>query len=181
MRQLVIVLGLLLICLPGGARAAPRQIQFGPPASEVGFRAYGLGLLPIDASFTRFQGHLTYDPDDMKTCRVDLTVDVASLSTGDPSVRSRMVGPDFMDAERFPALVYSGSCGTGGIGGSLGMHGITRPFDLELTWHHGDVVAEGRLLRAEWGMTAMPILAGRTVRIRVAVALPGPTQTRRDQ
>jgi polyisoprenoid-binding protein YceI len=101
---------------------------------------------------------------------VDLTVDVASLATEDPSVRTRMVGPEFMDAERFPALVYSGSCGTDGVAGTLGMHGITRPFDLELTWHNRDAVAEG-LLRAEWGVTAMPVLAGRTVRIRVTVAL----------
>jgi hypothetical protein len=67
MHLLVVVLGLLLICSPGGAQASMRQIQFGPPASEAGFRAYGLGLLPIDASFTRFQGHLTYDPEIRKS------------------------------------------------------------------------------------------------------------------
>ena len=34
-------------------------------------------------------------------------------------------------------------------------------------------MAEGRLVRAEWGMTAMPLLGGRTVRIRVTVPLAG--------
>ena len=52
------------------------------------------------------------------------------------------------------------------------MHGVTHPFELSLTWSKDAVVAEGRLLRADWGMTAMPILGGRTVRIRVTVALP---------
>jgi hypothetical protein len=34
------------------------------------------------------------------------------------------------------------------------------------------VEAEGRLLRATWGMTALPNLAGRTIRIRVSIPLP---------
>jgi hypothetical protein len=33
------------------------------------------------------------------------------------------------------------------------------------------VVAEGQLVRADWGMTAMAIVAGRTVRIQVSVPL----------
>ena len=42
------LLALLIVGLAGTAQAAPRRIQLGPPASEVAFRAYGLGLLPID-------------------------------------------------------------------------------------------------------------------------------------
>ena len=38
------------------------------------------------------------------------------------------------------------------------------------------VVAEGRLVRADWGMTAMSVLGGRTVRISVAVPLRGTSQ-----
>jgi polyisoprenoid-binding protein YceI len=54
----------------------------------------------------------------------------------------------------------------------LDMHGVKRPFELSLTWSANDVVAEGRLRRADWGMTAMPFIGGRTVRIRVSVHLP---------
>jgi hypothetical protein len=56
------------------------------------------------------------------------------------------------------------------------MHGVARPFELSLDWNRDGVVAEGRLVRAEWGMTAMPALGGRTVRIRVAVPLPATSQ-----
>ena len=61
---------LLFAGFAGSAQAAPRRIQLAPPGSEVAFRAYGLGLLPIDASFARFDGWLTYDPDDRGACRV---------------------------------------------------------------------------------------------------------------
>jgi polyisoprenoid-binding protein YceI len=155
------------------AQAAPRRIPLGPPATEVAFRAYGAGLLPIDASFARFEGWLTYDPDDKALCQVDLHVQVASMVTQDQAMRDTIVGPDFMDAARFPQLNYTGACEATGLNGMLAMHGIIRPFALSLDWRGDGVVAEGRLVRADWGMTAMSFLGGRTVRIRVTVPLAG--------
>ena len=88
--------------------------------------------------------------------------------------------PDFMDAARFPTLTYSGSCQKSGLSGMLGLHGITRPFQLSLAWSPDRVVAEGQLVRADWGMTAMPIVAGRTVRIQVTVPLAPPSHASRE-
>ncbi|MEJ0017389.1 MAG: YceI family protein [Acetobacteraceae bacterium] len=156
-----------------GAPAATRHIRLGPATGELTFRAYGLGLLPIDARFTRFDGNLTYDPADPTSCRVDLVAQVDSIVTEDPDRRATIIGPDFMDSGHYPTLTFSGACGTDGLDGMLGMHGVTRPFTLSLEWRRDAVEAEGRLLRAEWGMTAMPLLAGRTVRIRVTVPLTG--------
>lgn len=165
---------LLFAGLASSAQAAPRRIRLGPPDSEVAFRAYGLGLLPIDANFTRFQGWLSYDPDDRRSCRVELSVQVASLAADDASLRGTIVGPDFMDAASFPILAFTGSCAAqGDLDGMLAMHGVSRPFALSLAWGRDGVVAEGRLLRADWGMTAMPLMGGRTVRIRVTVPLGG--------
>ena len=105
---------------------------------------------------------------------MELRVQVASLVTEDASLRGTIVGPDFLDAVSFPDLAYAGSCEAGGdLDGKLAMHGVTRPFMLSLVWDRDGVVAEGRLLRADWGMTAMPLMGGRTVRIRVAVRLAG--------
>ncbi len=175
MRVTSLLCCICLVCCATAAVAAPRRIVLGPTGTEVGFRAYGLGLLPIDGSFTRFTGSLTYDPDNHAACRVELVVDVASLIAQDPVLRDTIAGPEFLDAAGFPSLVYAGACQERAIGGTLGMHGVTRPFELSLTWSGDQVVAVGRLLRADWGMTAMPILAGRTVRIRVAVSLTGAT------
>ena len=49
------------------------------------------------------------------------------------TVRETVIGPEFMDALRFPTLAYAGSCQPPGIGGMLGLHGITRPVTLEVT------------------------------------------------
>ena len=175
MRVLPILVAGMIALIAAGAAGAPRRIEFGPSVSEVAFRGYGMGLVPIDGRFTRFDGWLTYDPDDHASCQVVLNVDVASLATEDPSMRDTVVGPDFLDAARFPSMNYEGSCDARGLGGSLGMHGVTNSFGLALTWSAGEVVAEGRLRRADWGMTSMPILGGRTVRIRVSVRLSAPS------
>jgi hypothetical protein len=43
---------------------------------------------------------------------------------------------------------------------------------LSLDRHPDGLIAEGHIVRADWGITAMPVLAGKTVRIRVSVPLP---------
>ena len=172
-RAVFTLAALLFAGLACSADAAPRRTPLAPPASEVAFRAYGAGLLPIDATFARFDGWLTYDPDDRASCQVELHVQVVSMVTEDQAMRATIVGPDFMDAASFPDLTYTGSCGASGLGGMLAMHGITKPFALSLDWKGNGVVAEGRLVRADWDMTAMSFLGGRTVRIRVTVPLGG--------
>ena len=156
------------------AAASPRQVILTPPSTEVAIRAYGMGLLPFDGTFSQFRGSLTYDPDDHSTCKVELSIEAASLAMANTTVRDNMVGPEFMDAARFPTLTYSGSCQTQGLNGMLALHGVTHPFLLALDWSPTGVVAEGHLVRAEWGMTAMPLIAGRTVRIQVTVTLAQP-------
>jgi polyisoprenoid-binding protein YceI len=165
------LLALLFGTVASAAVAAPQRIDITPSGSEVGFRAYKLGLIPIDGRFTRFNGWMTLDPADRASCRVELQVEVASLETDDPAVRPIITGPDFMDAASFPALRFVGNCKGGDVGGVLAMHGISRPCELSLDWHPDALIAEGHIVRADWGISAMQVLAGRTVRIRVSVPL----------
>ena len=155
MRATLVVALSLLVGLTCTAEAAQRRIRLGPPESAVAFRAYGLGLVPIDANFTSFDGWLTYDPDDRASCRVDLRVQVASLAAADSSLRDRIVGPDFMDAAAYPMLTYAGTCEASGLGGTLAMHGVARPCELWLDWKPDGVVGEGRRVSAEGGMSAI--------------------------
>jgi polyisoprenoid-binding protein YceI len=101
-----------------------------------------------------------------------LQVDVGSLTMTTASMSEMVLGPDFLDAARYPALAYDGACNAEGLTGQLTMHGVTRPFALTLDRQAGAVTAVGRLPRADWGMTARPLLGGSTVRIEVTVPLP---------
>jgi polyisoprenoid-binding protein YceI len=177
----------LLLAIPAHAADAPEladkaagaRVALAPATGSVGIRAYGMGWLPIDGRFTRFDGSATYDPGNHAVCRVDLRIETASLELSAAAMRTTMLGPNFLDAARFPALRYSGVCGPGGLDGTLTMHGVARPFAMSLDWQAGAVVATGRLRRVEWGMTALPLLAGPTVRIEVSVHLPEPRRAAR--
>ena len=172
MRLIHAALALLVATLAGTANAAPRRIEITPADSEVAFRAYKMGLLPLDGRFTRFNGWLTLDPADKASCRVELHIEVASLDTEDRAAQPVVTGPQFMDAASFPVLRFAGDCAGHDIAGVLAMHGVSRPFTLSLDWRPDAVIAEGHIVRADWGITAMPVLVGRTVRIRVSVPLP---------
>jgi polyisoprenoid-binding protein YceI len=167
----LLVLLLALHATPVDA-AAEATIELLPGPSSVGFRAYSFGLLPLNGEFTRFHGQFTYDPGAPAHCSVTLQADVASLAMAPAAAGDTVLGPDFLDAARFPALAYQGACGPEGLTGELTMHGVTRPFALALEWKPGAVTAAGRLRRADWGMTGRPLLGGSTVRITVRVPLP---------
>jgi polyisoprenoid-binding protein YceI len=159
---------LLLLATP--ARAD--RLELVPPTATVAIRFYGLGFLPIEGNYTRFHGWLTYDPADRAHCQAELTVDTASLAMGNASFRDEVVGPELMDVARFPTLTFNGVCQAQTLEGDLTMHGVTHGFALSMDWQRAEVVATGSLRRAEWGMTARPLLGGPTARIRVRVALP---------
>jgi polyisoprenoid-binding protein YceI len=162
---------------PCRSSAAETRVALTPAADTVGIRAYRLGVFPLDGIFHRFDGWLTYDPANRADCRVELHVVVASLTVSSPGMLQRVLGPDFLDAAQYPSLVFHGACDGDGINGRLAMHGVTRPFALALDWRHQSVKAVGNLQRGDWGMRALPVLAGPTVRIGVSVHIAGPPQS----
>lgn len=162
---------LLVLLLPGAAVAAPRSLPLDPTHAEVAFRAYALGVVPFDGTFSRFSGVLTIDPAAPDVCRVDVHVDVTSLHMADQAMRDDVLSPELLDAAAFPMLTYSGACDAGGIDGALTLHGKTRPLHLAIVNHPPRYLAEAALRRRDWGITGRPLLAGPTVRIRVSTTI----------
>jgi polyisoprenoid-binding protein YceI len=164
-----ILFGILALLPLRHAAAAQLNIEPAAGRAAVEIRTYGLGLLPVDGRFTRFHGRFSYDPANHAVCSVALRVDVTSIATDSATAGEMMLGPDFLDATRFPELAYDGACGATGLTGMLTMRGVTRPFGLTLDWGKHVVTAVGRLRREDWGMTARRLLVGSTVRITVTV------------
>ncbi len=165
------LIALMLLVAP--AAAAPRTVRLEPGSTTVAIRAYAMGLIPINSWFTRFDGTLTYDPAAPATCSAMLRIITASLETNSPERRDTILGPDFLDAARFPDLRFQGSCaGPESLSGHLTMRGVTQPLSMTLAWAAHNVAAQGSLRRALWGMTAKPLIVGPTIRLSVTVALP---------
>jgi len=139
-----------------------------PPGDSVGFRAYVLGIVPVDGQFERFHGRLSLaDP-----CHLDLEVETASLVLSNPDRTRQVTGPEFLDAARFPALRFSGDCRGETLDGVLTLHGVSRPLALTITRENGLFRAVGEAVRADWGITAQPLIIGARLRLSLDIKLP---------
>ncbi len=179
-----VAFGLLLLAWPGAivvARAAPQTITIAPGNTEIGFRLYLFGFVPLDGHFTRFVGSLTVDPADPAHCSVTVRVETASLVMPNAEALKIALGDDFLDAVHFPALAYGGTC-HGALGapprldGVLAMHGRTGALAFTLHPSGGAFAVSADLHRAAWGMGAHPLLAGDMIRLRVTTRLLSPAE-----
>jgi len=160
----------LLWALP--AQAVLHDLALRPGTAQVAFRAYGLGIVPIDGTFTRFNGKLFIDSADPAACRFSIEAEAASLQMPDAAMTQDALGADLLDVAHHPAFAFHGECREGQVHGDLLLHGVSRPLVLEVSFEGGRWMATGRMRRAEWGMGARPLLAGPEVRIRFMAALP---------
>ena len=154
------------------AQAAPVRFTLAPGPVQVGFRAYGLGMLPLDGGFTRFGGTLTLDDTDPAACRIDLHAEAGSLRMPQQSMTDDALGPDLLDVARYPEFTLTGDCAGPTLQATLLAHGVAKPLPLAVTKAAGQWTATGTMRRADWGMGARPLLAGPEVRITITAGLP---------
>lgn len=163
----------------GPAWGAPVKFDMTPGTVEVGFRAYGLGLLAFDGEFTRFTGTLTLDDADPSACTLAMRADAASLRMPRQSMTDDALGPDLLDVTHFPEFSINGRCEGTHIQAMLLLHGVTRPVTMDVSIDKGRWAASGTMHRADWGMGARPLLAGPEVRVSVKAGIPPGFPTRR--
>jgi polyisoprenoid-binding protein YceI len=87
--------------------------------------------------FTRWDGELRLDPANLPSSSVEVTIDAASIDTGDPQRDGHLRSADFLDAETFPTLTFRSTkvedLGEGKlrVSGELTIRGVTRPVVLD--------------------------------------------------
>jgi polyisoprenoid-binding protein YceI len=87
--------------------------------------------------FTKSSGMVTLDRA-AKTGTVDVTVDPASVQTGNPKLDEHLQSNEFFDVTKYPSVTYKGTDikfdGDKPVEviGSLTMHGVTRPLNLTI-------------------------------------------------
>jgi polyisoprenoid-binding protein YceI len=182
---------LALVLAAPGAHAAPRHYALDPAQSRVEIHVGKTGLFGFaghehEVVATGFRGSVTFDPDRAAGSTVDLTFDVAALRVtgqgepaGDvPRVQAAMVGPECLDAARFPTIHFVSTgvadAGAANVGrdftvrGALTLHGVTRPLAVRV--HVADLgdrlTATGQttLRQTDFGIT--PISKAGVVKVK---------------
>lgn len=124
------------LALPIAAVAADYTVQY--PASTLGFSNTFQGQR-FDGHFGRWNATIRYDPAHLAQSRFDVTVELASVKTGDSDRDGALPGPDFFDTAKYPQahFVTTGFHQADGkviADGRLTLHGITRPVSLTVAF-----------------------------------------------
>jgi len=109
--------------------------------SQLNFGIAHMGISEIAGSFTGVTAKITSAKDDLSDAVVELSADVATISTGNEQRNNHLKSPDFFDAAKFPTLTFKSTSfkKTSGknyeVTGDLTLHGVTKPVVLTATFN----------------------------------------------
>jgi polyisoprenoid-binding protein YceI len=127
---------LLAVILPGLAAAADYTVQ--PASSTLGFSGTFQGET-FPGHFGQWSAAISYDPANLAASKFDVTVQLASVKTGDSDRDSALPGEAFFDVAKFPEarFVTSGFRRDGSqviADGTLTLRGVSKPVNLQVNF-----------------------------------------------
>lgn len=176
-RLLTLLLSVLVSAAIAPAAEAPTRglsLVVTPACCAITFTAYALGILPIEGRFTAFAGLIEVPPGAGIT-RAEARIDAASLSLDGGPIEADVKAPHFLDVARHREILFSAAepgMAASRLSGELTIRGVTLPVTLALARTDGTLTAEAWISRSAYGITARPVLAGDSVRIRLTAPLP---------
>ncbi|AOK22480.1 polyisoprenoid-binding protein [Burkholderia ubonensis] len=136
-KQLMIAAGALAAALSFPAFADVSTYQFDPTHTYPSFEADHFGGLSVwRGKFDKSSGTVTLDRA-AKTGTVDVTTQLASISTGNTKLDEHLQTNEFFDVAKYPDAVYKGTVKFKGdkpaeVVGNLTLHGVTKPLTLKI-------------------------------------------------
>ena len=160
MYRKVALLLLVPLMLVASARAQTWDIDVAH--SHVGFTVRHLGVTKVNGSFGDFSGKITgFDGKDVAGGAVEVTVQIASITTGIDKRDEHLRSADFFDAAKFPTMTFKSKKILKGAGdqftmiGDLTMKGVTKEDTLACTFNGA--------INDPWGSTRAGFSATTTI------------------
>ncbi|MFB9068361.1 YceI family protein [Pseudofulvimonas gallinarii] len=136
MKRLALATALFAVAA-GAAQAETYEID--TRHTQVHFTYSHMGLSNITGRFADATGTIVYDPADPSSASIEISVPIASVSTGVTAMDDHFKRDDLFDEARFPTATFkSTSVQAAGEGklkltGDLTIHGVTREASFDVT------------------------------------------------
>jgi polyisoprenoid-binding protein YceI len=143
--------------------------------TQVGFVVRHLMVSKTRGHFPSVTGTVTIG-DDPADSSVEVSIDTASVDTGDEKRDGHLRSPDFFDVEQFPAISYRSTRvtpvapGRFEVDGELTVRDVTKPVQLQVTFEgavtdpwgntRGGFAASAEVDREDFGLTWNQVLEG---------------------
>ncbi|MEV6865041.1 YceI family protein [Streptosporangium subroseum] len=125
------------------------QYQLDPIHSRLGFVARHVMVTKVHGAFATFEATACLDADTPSSSTVRVSIDVASVETGNQMRDEHLRSNDFLDAAAFPQITFVSTAvdhigaGTFQVTGDLTIKGVTRPVTIDLEYNGSAVDAQG--------------------------------------
>ena len=142
--------------------------QIDPSHSLIEFSVRHMMVSTVKGRFASLAGTIVDLEDDPARSSVEVSLDLASITTGDDQRDGHLRSADFFDVEQYPTITFTsrrveGSRDEFTVTGDLTILGVTREVTLDATFNgvgtnpYGKTVAgfsaETKISRKEWGLS----------------------------
>lgn len=111
-----------------------------PDHSVAAFSSRHMMIANVHGQFNKITGTIQFEPDDFAHASVEVVIDAKSITTGIKKRDDHLLSPDFLDAEKYPELIFTSTKAEKAgshrlaVTGDLTIHGITRPVTLHIDY-----------------------------------------------
>lgn len=107
--------------------------KLDPAHSSAEFKVKHMMISNVKGTFSGLSGTLTEHTSDASLSSIEASVDVATVSTGDPQRDTHLKSADFFDVEKYPTMTFKSTKvvrkgeAEYAVTGDLTLHGVTKP------------------------------------------------------
>jgi polyisoprenoid-binding protein YceI len=127
----------VLFAFTTAASAAVETYVIDPVHSSVAFSIRHF-VSKVPGSFTKFEGTIFVDRDNLENSRVEAKIDPASVNTAEAKRDTHLRSPDFFDTAKFPTITFKSKTwkktgdDTFDVTGDVTIHGVTKSVVLKV-------------------------------------------------
>jgi polyisoprenoid-binding protein YceI len=125
-----------ILSLPAAAATSPWQID--PAHTAAQFAVKHMMISTVRGEFKGVTGAVVWDDADITKSSVNVTIDAATVNTGEPKRDADLRGDHFFDVAKYPTIAFKSTrvepAGAGklNVTGDLTIHGITKQVVLDV-------------------------------------------------
>jgi len=174
----------ITLLLVASALHAQQLKRIDPTQSKITVYAYKSGLFSFAGHDHIIEAPIAEGSIDEQKRAVELTIKTAALDVLDPKeseknrieIRKTMLGPELLDAKRFPTISFRSTsltqmdAETASVVGILTLHGVSKELKVTVKKAGNGYVGTTKLKQTDFGMTPVSV-AGGTVKVKDEVKI----------
>lgn len=132
------VYAFLVSILVAGSAVAQTNWSLDKAHSKLAFAISHLSVSEVEGGFKSFDAKISSTKDDFADGVVELTAEIASITTDNDGRDKHLQSPDYFDAAKFPTMTFKSKSFTKvadkkyKVEGDLTMHGVTKTVTLDV-------------------------------------------------